>query len=100
MSVNSVPVAYFSDVITPEDKEVLKVKQRDHKGQQSYEGLALLVAVRLWSSLWRPRRVRLMLGSDNVSALSIAFKGHGEGVNLLAREYALDMGNALMNLML
>ena len=93
VSVNGGPVACFSGVITPEDEEVLQVTRGDIKGQQSFEGLALLVAVQLWSNLWCARRVRLILRSDNVGVLSIYFavKGRGEGMNLIAREYALDI---------
>ena len=94
VSVNNVIIAYFSDIITPDDERILKQTRGDNLGQQVYEGLALLVAVRLWSHLWRSRRVRLILRSDNVGALSIysSVKGRSEGMNLLAREYALDMG--------
>ena len=93
MSVNGGPVACFSGVITPEDEEVLQVTRGDIKGQQSFEGLALLVAVRLWLNLWCARRVRLILRSDNVGVMFIysAVKGRGEGMNLIAREYALDI---------
>ena len=53
----------------------------------------MLVAVGLWSPLWRSRRVWLTLRSDNIGALSIfsAVRGRSTSLNLLAREYALDM---------
>ena len=73
--------------ITPEDEQMLNVKRGEPEGQQVFEGLALLVAVRLWAHLWHSRRVRLILRFDNVGALSIysSVKGRSAGMNLLAR---------------
>ena len=54
--------------------------------------MALLIATRLWSHLWRTRRVSLRLRSDNIGALTVfsACKGAPGAMNTVAREYALD----------
>ena len=75
ISLNGTPIAYVSGIICEEDVGVLNVKRGDPKGLQTVEGLVLLVAVRLWASLRRPRQVRLALRPDSVGALSISLKG-------------------------
>ena len=93
ISLNGVPIAWFSDDLRDDDFSVLGHGFGDNRGQQAFESLALLVAVRTWSALWRDRRVKLALRSDNLGALSIfsAFKGAEGAMNLVAREFALEM---------
>ena len=54
------------------------------------------MAVRLWAPLWKRQRVRLFLRSDNIGALTVfsALKSAGVAGNLIAREYALDVGKS------
>ena len=90
-------IAYFSIVITEHDEAVLGHKRGEHEGQQGFEALALLVAIRLWMALWRMKRVRLALRNDNVGALTMftAPKGKSMPMNAVAREYALDMAECV-----
>ena len=90
-----VPIAWFADSIREHDARILGYKTGDNSGQQTFEGSALLVAVRLWSSLWKTKRVRLILRSDNVGALTIysTVRGRSTSLNLLAREYALELAS-------
>ena len=40
ISLNGVPLAYFADVITPEDEHMLNLKRGEPEGQQVFEGLS------------------------------------------------------------
>ena len=44
---------------TEMDEEVLKVKPGGSEGQQIWESLTILAALRLWSPIWRDRRITL-----------------------------------------
>ena len=92
LSQDGVPLQWFSDDITETDELMLGVTAGDNKGQQAFEAMALLIATREWSHLWRAKRVSLKLKSDNVGALTIfaACKGKSGSMNAVAREYALD----------
>ena len=67
------------------------------KGQQTWEALALLVALRLWAPIWKGKRVTITVRSDSVSALSAALNLTSDGVNtnLIAREMALDISQSV-----
>ena len=95
IAVGDRPIAYFADDITEVDAEHLGHAANDQSGQSTFEAFALLVASRVWSHLWRQRRVRLSLRSDNLGALAVfsAIKGAAGGMNLVAREFALDCGD-------
>ena len=62
-------------------------------GQQTWEALAVLVALRAWAHRWQGRRVVLRVRSDSVSALTLvlAAKAKGRGPAIIAREVALDL---------
>ena len=79
------------------DEEVLKVKMGGSEGQQVWESLILLAALRLWSLVWRGRRITLAVQSDSVSALImlIKMKADGIGTALISRELALDIAEAV-----
>eukprot|EP00972_Heterocapsa_arctica_P112821 16433982-Heterocapsa_arctica.AAC.1 len=65
------------------------------QGQQAFEALGLLVAMRLWKSMWQQRRVRLAVRNDNVGALTAVakMKAHSASLSLCARELALDLAD-------
>lgn len=94
MSYKNKPLAWFSEDITDHDASALGHAMGDTSGQQTFEAMSLLIATRLWSHLWRDQRVRLKLRSDNVGALTVfsSLKGAPGGMNIIAREYALDAG--------
>ena len=93
LAMNNTPVAYFSDALCDFDLKLAEA-ERGSPGQQVWESLALLVALRLWSSQWVKRGVELHLGSGSVSALSLLIKLHAKpkakGLGRIARELALD----------
>ena len=83
--------------ITELDQEVLKVRAGGSEGQQVWESLTILAALRLWSPIWRDKRITLGVKSDSVSALVmlIKMKADGIGTGLISRELALDIGEAV-----
>ena len=48
-------------------------------GQQAWEALATLVALRLWSSRWRNRRVQMAIISDSGTALALSLQMKATG---------------------
>ena len=95
IAVAGTPIAYFTQAIATHDETVLGHKRGEHEGQQAFEALALLVAIRLWAPLWKHKRVRLIIRNDNVGALTVfaACKGKSIPMNAVAREYALDLAD-------
>ena len=70
LRINGVIVAYFADVITTVDGMVLDAIVGSHLHQQSFEALALMVALRVWAHHWQGNRTLLHVRSDNATALS------------------------------
>ena len=96
LTIDGKIVAYFWDAISPEDQETLKVAAGDSRGQQCWECLAVLVAVKLWLPHWCTRRVRLAVRTDNMTTLAMARKlrAKGPGLTLLSQELALVVAQA------
>jgi hypothetical protein len=92
LAINGRPLQWFSDDICASDEEALGYKGGDPLGQQAFEALCILIACRLWSRLWRDRKVCFKLRSDNMGALTLfsSLKAAPGAMNLIAREYALD----------
>ena len=94
LAMNDTPVEYFCDGLSGFDLELADADRGSPDGQQVWEALALLVALRLWRSRWLKRGVCLRLGSDSVSALSLLIKLRAKpkarGLGRIARELALD----------
>ena len=87
---------YIADAITSEDIAIFGYELGDPAGQQTWEALIILVALRCWSKLWNHRRVALEVKSDSVSALTatLLLRARGPGPSLVARELALDIAEA------
>ena len=50
--INGVVMAYFADTISRHDVRIMQTEAGNSKGQQTWEALALLVAVKLWAPWW------------------------------------------------
>ena len=87
----------FHDELTVADEKVLGHRRGSSDGQQAWESLVILVALRIWSSKWRGRRITLRVASDSVTALTalVKMKATGHGPAVVARELALDIAEAL-----
>ena len=66
------PVAFFHDIIDDHDQRIHHHKRGDHKGQQVWECLVVLIALRVWKDRWVKRRSSITIRSDNMSALALA----------------------------
>jgi hypothetical protein len=88
--------AWFAVGLSRHDEAVLGHATGDSDGQQVWEALCLLVALRVWKSWWQRIRVKLALRGDNVACLILAsqLRGKSMGLNLIASELALDLGDA------
>ena len=75
--------------------DLFKHTKGDASGQQTWEALAILVGLKLFSMHWQKSRAVLEVRSDNLTALSmtLCMKGKGFGVNLVARALALGLAD-------
>ena len=97
LAIDAVPKAYFSDTISELDCQVLLIEKNEGSaGQQAFEALALLVAIRLWLPTFRSERVTVYVRSDNLSALHMVAKMQpkSRSLSIVARELALDLADA------
>ena len=94
MMIDGIPWAFFSEQLTALDHERFGYARGDAAGQQTWEALAVLVALRMWSPLWRKKRVVLTVKSDSVTIL-VRFKTAGVMPSLIAREIALDVAECV-----
>ena len=83
--------------ISREDQQRLSATTSGSSGQQVWEALAVLAALRLWKGYWLSRRIVLEVKSDSVTALVmlIKLKATGVGAGIISREVALDIADAL-----
>jgi len=97
LEINNVVTAYFYDAVSEWDVKLHGIVIGDHKSQQCLEALAILVALRLWTSYWAGRRIQLHVTGDNVAALTLLLdlRSSGKTLGLVARELALDIASAL-----
>ena len=93
LSVGGRLTHFFSCPVTADDHRILRVKGKD--GQQVWECLAILVAIRLWAHLWARDRIILNLVGDNVGALTLLVKlrppSSNPAMGVIARELALEL---------
>ena len=86
-------VAYFSDPLSSEDVARFEHPIGASSGQQTWECLAVLAALRMWLAPHREVRVCLRVRSDSTTALRLllTLKASGAGPNFIGRELALDL---------
>ena len=89
-------VEYFAEAITNEDLVKFNLKLGEHLGQQTWEALAVLIALRQWRMHWMTVRAKLLIKADNMSALALVayFKAKGGGPGKIARDVALEFADA------
>ena len=99
LCINDAPVAWFSSCITEVDELQFSKSIGSCEGQQLWESLAALVALRVWKDKWASGRIRLQIPGDNVTMLSLLVRlrppTDSPGLGLIAREMALDIGEAV-----
>ena len=68
----------------------------DPAGQQTWEALCMLIALRVWKRFWLDSVSFLTTKTDNMTTLMLItkLKASGRGPAIVARELALDLGDA------
>ncbi len=89
-------VSWYSSPLALQDADVLRTPLGSSSGQQVWESLNLLVALRLWADRWHSHRATLEVRADNVTSLTMVatMRGRGWALNVIAREVALDFAQA------
>ena len=87
--INGVLVAYFLSPLSAIDEAIHGYAIGDCKGQQTWECLAVLVALRIWKAQWTNKRCEVRIKSDNISALAMSSKMKIRASPLIAKEIAL-----------
>ena len=97
VTVDGVVLEFFAIPIGDDDQAILGTKSGISDGQQVWECLGGLIAMRTWSRLWKKHRAQLCLKGDNISALVLfsQLKTHSKQLGMIAKEFALDLGEAL-----
>ena len=87
----SVPVAYWADALRPEDALAFDARLGDPAFNTLWEGLAVLVSLRLWAPSFGPY-AKVTVRSDNLGFLqALAARRAGDsGLNRILQEVSLD----------
>jgi hypothetical protein len=93
ITINSKPVEFFAQELSSFDFKFFGAGRGESEGQQTWEALAILVAVRMWKRYFKHYRAQLHITGDNMSALQLlaTLKTRGVGPSRIARELALDL---------
>ena len=96
LMIDDIIVSWYATALSNHDEKLLNVQFGDEKQQQVAESLNLLVALRTWKQHWCLERVQLEVRADNMTALNLILrlKGSTPQLNQIAREVALDLGDA------
>ena len=96
LQINDGYVEFFAIPISTMDEEILETKSGSSNGQQVWEALTGLIALRLWAKHWQGQRASLRLRGDNVGSLTMfaTLKSTSKAISLIAREYSQDLGHA------
>ena len=90
-AVGGAIVKYFACPVIDDDLGTLEIERGSCTGQQALEGLAILVAMRLWCDHKDARKVHLSVRGDNIGALTLLIKMRPKSPAqaLISRELAL-----------
>ena len=88
------PVAFFSSMLTKDDEKIHHHRIGEHEGQQLWECLSVLVALKAWLHFWSQRRISVAIRSDNLSALYMAARMKSKASPLINRNIALVYSRA------
>ena len=91
ISWNGTPREFFAVPISDDDVEILGHQRGDCAGQQTWECLTAVVALRQWRDFWHEDRTALTVRGDNGSLLTMidSYKTTGPGTSIVGRELAL-----------
>jgi hypothetical protein len=91
LAVDGAVKKYFSCQVSADDLEIFSIERGSCTGQQVLEGLAILVALRLWYDKDGIGRINICVRGDNVGALTLLVKMRPASAQqaIVARELAL-----------
>ena len=89
LQINGEIVAYFSSPLSRHDERIHRRRIGSAKGQQTWECLAFLVALKIWQDFWADRRVSVVVRSDNLGALFMGAQMRSKASPIISREVAL-----------
>ena len=92
--IDNVIVSWFSSPVSSADEQIHGLKRGDEKGQQVWEALCLLMALRLWTKFWTDKKLNITLKSDNMAALILVARMKSNASPLIAKEVAYAMSRA------
>jgi hypothetical protein len=86
---------YFYSAVTQDDLDLYKIERGSCVGQQVLEGLAILVALRLWHDPSTDLKAQIQVRGDTVGALTLLIKmrPHTTHQTIIARELALAVSD-------
>ena len=95
LMVNGTPEEYFSDALSTDDLMIFDHERGQAEGQQVWESLSALVALRLWRHRWQQHRVRLAVRGDNVAMLTLIvnMRPRSAQLQIIAQEIAIEFCN-------
>jgi hypothetical protein len=86
-----IPVRYWAEPITPEDKAKFRIREGESEFMPILEALVVVISLRLWSH--EAEGATIAIRSDNLGVCSVLEKlrSSNPSLNLLAAEVALDL---------
>ena len=87
-------VSWFSSDLTHHDEVQFHHRAGSDTGQQTWEALCILVALRTWAKQWMDKQITLTIKSDNISALVMTSRLRITASRLVAKELAMTLSEA------
>lgn len=91
--INNKVIAAYASEVTEEDAEMLGFELGQASSQGILEALALLVALKVWSSKIPPGPVELRFNSDSITALALSkrLSASSPGLNFIGAELGIEL---------
>ena len=93
--IDGTPTEYFSDALSDDDVAVYNRVRGQAEGQQVWESLAALVAIRMWKGRWQRHRVQLTVRGDSVAMLTLVvnMRPKSPQLQIIGQELAMELCN-------
>ena len=85
-------VSYFASALTKHDQRIHRKRIGSARGQQTWECLAYLVALRAWQEFWLGRKFSVAIRSHNLGALFMGAQMRSTASPVISKEVALLYG--------
>ena len=93
LEVDRQPKEFISEAWSDEDCKYFGHERGSSDGQQTWEALAALLAIRVWLPEYRDEKLKLVILSDSKATLAVVGKERSKSarLNTIAREKSLDL---------